>query len=78
MSLYREVADETPSTESLTESLHDYNLRSIVFRVFWEDDSVFLRADLPAAPLSVGQLQVALESFDQEAAGLSAELGGLT
>jgi hypothetical protein len=69
ISLYRMVLDETPSSISLTESLHDYNVRSIVYRAFWEADAVFLRADIPA-PISSSQLQVYLDCFDSEASQL--------
>jgi hypothetical protein len=74
VSFYREVIDETPASATLTELLHNYNLRSIVFRAFWEDDGVYIRADIPAEPLAVAQLQSVLEVFEAEAQALTEEL----
>ena len=74
ITLYREIADDVPRCPALLEKMHDENARFIVFRIIWEDDSLFLRADVPAAPVCAGQLQHVLETFEVEAEAFAATL----
>ena len=66
ISLYREVAEDVQLSEALTARLHDENARYRVDRVFWEDGSLFPRADIPSAPVVPEQLQHVLENFEAE------------
>ncbi len=72
--LYREIAQDVPRSRALFERVHEENSLYIVFRVIWEDGSVFLRADIPAEPICTGQLQHVLESFDDEATAVAVNL----
>ena len=71
ITLYREIAQDVPRSWELSEKVHVENARYIVFRIIWEDDSVFLRADIPAEPICAGQLQHVLETFEAEAEALA-------
>ena len=74
--VYREVAEEVPQTPALNERLHDLNYSLVVHRVVWEDKKVFLRADIPANPVSAAQLQDVLDTFESKAEELTNELAG--
>jgi hypothetical protein len=74
VSVFRAVAQEVPRSAELDELLHDHNAGYVVFRAFWEDDSVFLRADVPARPVVASLLQYVLETFDAEAKTLEMEM----
>lgn len=76
VSIYAELAGGLPCSAALLDRLHDHNRHYLVFRVFWEDGSVLLRADVPAEPLSAGLLQSVLESFVPEAESLADEFQG--
>lgn len=72
--VYREVADEVPQTSALNERLHDLNHSLVLHRLVWEDKKVFLRADIPANPMSAAQLQDVLDTFESKADELTREL----
>lgn len=74
VSIYRQVGDDMPLSPELSDKIQNLNIRFVVFRVIWEDESVFLRADLPAKPFSSDHLQYVLETFDAEAESLTSEL----
>ena len=65
--VFRTVADDVPRTAAVDEFLHDVSKSYAVFRVLWENDAIFLRADLAATPFSPGQLQRILDDFDKVA-----------
>lgn len=56
ITLYREIARDVLRSPALSDKVNDENARYIVFRIFWEDGSVFLRADIPAEPVCAGQI----------------------
>ncbi len=74
ITLYREIAQDVPRSWAFSEKVHDENARCIVFRVIWEDDDVFLRADIPAEPLSPAQLQYILETFEAQAIEIASDI----
>ncbi len=74
ITLYREIARDVTRSPALLDKVNDENARYIVFRVFWEEESVFLRADIPAEPVVAGLLQHVLEMFEAEATALACKL----
>lgn len=74
ITLYREIAGDLPRTQALSDKVHDENARYIVFRIIWEEHSVFLRADIPGQPVCAGQIQHLLETFDAEAVAVAGTL----
>lgn len=74
ITVYREIARDVQRSAALLDKVNDENARYILFRVFWEDGSVFLRADIPAEPICSGQLQHVLETFEAEAVAFAATL----
>ena len=74
ITVYREIARDVPRSPALLDKVNDENARYILFRVFWEDGSVFLRADIPAEPLFARQLQIVIETFEREAQSLAKAL----
>ena len=73
ITLYREIARDVTRSPALLDKVNDENARYILFRVFWEDGSVFLRADISGEPIVAGQVQHVLETFDSEAEALAKE-----
>jgi hypothetical protein len=72
--MYREVADKLPCSPAIARMLNEHNATHILFRGTWEDESIFIRADIPADPLVAEQLQLVLESFEKETELLAAKL----
>lgn len=64
VAVYREILADVPQSAALDETLNEQNRDTLVFRTFWHDDSVFLRGDVIACPLSSAQLQHVLDEFD--------------
>ena len=58
-----------PVSEFLLDTSKAYH----VFRLFWEDDSIFLRADLAAVPFVPAQLQRIVEDFEKVAGQIAPE-----
>ncbi|MCX5765614.1 MAG: YbjN domain-containing protein [Gemmatimonadetes bacterium] len=69
--VFGSVATDVPRSAEVDEFLNDRNKSYVVFRALWEDEEIILRADLMAQPFVPGQLQVALEDFEQVAAELA-------
>jgi hypothetical protein len=71
--VYRGVAD-LPPLPDVYERLNDMNTRFAVFRIFADEDTLVLRADIPAAPLDAAHLQYALETMESELRDVDAEM----
>lgn len=66
--VFSTVATDVPRSPDVDEFLHDLCKSYAVFRVLWEEEEIFLRADLLATPFVPGQLQRILEEFEGVAA----------
>ena len=74
IAVYQGVAHSLTQSLELSKLLNHRNATYCVFRALWEDDCVYLRADIPAEPFSARQLQFILEGFEAEAEALAVDL----
>jgi len=70
VTLFCTMGDDLSYTTAVAAALNTYNRCTRVFRAFFEDGCVVLRADLSASPLSTYQIQSVLESFEDQVGAL--------
>lgn len=73
ITVFAPVAADVPRGQTVDDSLLEFNRTFILFRAFWEEEQVVLRADLIAAPLVAQQLQTVLDDFSSVAGQLAEE-----
>lgn len=74
VTVYRQIGGAIPHSAALDEVLQDHNRCALLFRAFWSEDAVFLRADVSAQPFTASHLQQVLDVFDTLAGDLAREL----
>jgi len=68
--LFRVLATGVSYEDALAAAINGFNARTTVFRSFFEDGCIVLRADLSGCPLTMIHLQDVLESFEEQAGAL--------
>jgi hypothetical protein len=71
VTLFCTLGADMAFTPEVADAMNTFNRCTRIFRSFFEEGSVVLRADLSASPLSAMQLQFVLESFEQQAEALN-------
>jgi hypothetical protein len=73
VSVFCSVAVDVPRSRDVDQFVNHRNRAYVLFRTFWENEEIVLRADLMGTPFVPLQLQIALENFEKVADELAPE-----